>query len=289
VFQPTAAPAGGLLNDGLALQLGMKFRSSVNGTVTGVRFYKHLSNTGTHIGQLYNITGDLLASATFTSETASGWQQVNFASPVAITANATYIVSYHSSAGNYQADDFGFAAAITRGPLTGLQNGFDGPNGVYRYSPAPAYPGSNYRSSNYFVDVVFNPSAPAAEADTAGIAPDTAGIVAAAPAARLAMASPKAGSLRNARQLEGLEGVEVNPNPFSDRATVHFVLARDGAYLVGLYDAQGKLVRVLQQGQAKAGELQAIEVDGTSMASGLYLVRLQTSTGASAARLLLSR
>ncbi|WP_415830516.1 N,N-dimethylformamidase beta subunit family domain-containing protein, partial [Gillisia limnaea] len=69
VFEPTAGPTGQLLNDGQALQLGMKFRSSVNGFVSGVRFYKQSGNTGTHIGQLYSRTGSLLAQATFINET----------------------------------------------------------------------------------------------------------------------------------------------------------------------------------------------------------------------------
>ena len=50
----------------------------------GIRFYKAAANTGTHIGNLWTASGQLLASATFTNETASGWQQVNFASPVPI-------------------------------------------------------------------------------------------------------------------------------------------------------------------------------------------------------------
>ena len=62
----------------------MKFTSEVFGTVTGVRFYKVSANTGTHIGSLWSASGTLLASATFTGETASGWQQVNFSTPVQI-------------------------------------------------------------------------------------------------------------------------------------------------------------------------------------------------------------
>jgi Domain of unknown function (DUF4082) len=34
--------------------------------------------------------------ARFSGETASGWQQVNLPSPVAINANTTYVVSYHT-------------------------------------------------------------------------------------------------------------------------------------------------------------------------------------------------
>ena len=73
----------------------MKFRSDVAGYVTGVRFYKAAGNTGTHVGNLWSSTGTRLATATFTGETASGWQQVTFSPPVAIAANTVYVASYH--------------------------------------------------------------------------------------------------------------------------------------------------------------------------------------------------
>src|SRR5439155_9253308 len=63
-------------NDGSAIEVGVKFRASQAGTVTGIRFYKGNLNTGTHVGSLWTSTGTKLASATFTAETASGWQQV---------------------------------------------------------------------------------------------------------------------------------------------------------------------------------------------------------------------
>ena len=78
----------------------MKFRSQVNGYVTGVRFYKGTDNVGPHVGHLWSSTGTQLAQATFTNETASGWQRVTFASPVPITANTTYVASYHTSSGH---------------------------------------------------------------------------------------------------------------------------------------------------------------------------------------------
>ena len=65
---------------------GVRFRAEVDGLITGVRFYKSTTNTGTHVGHLWTRTGQLLATATFTNETASGWQQVSFATPVAVTA-----------------------------------------------------------------------------------------------------------------------------------------------------------------------------------------------------------
>ena len=57
------------------IEMGLKFQTSVPGTVTGVRFFKADGATGTHIGRLWNMSGDMLADVTFTNETASGWQE----------------------------------------------------------------------------------------------------------------------------------------------------------------------------------------------------------------------
>src|ERR1700683_209997 len=67
---PTVVDAGA----GGAVELGVKFTASVNGTITGIRFYKSAANTGTHIGNLWTIGGSLMASATFTGEANSGGQ-----------------------------------------------------------------------------------------------------------------------------------------------------------------------------------------------------------------------
>jgi subtilisin family serine protease len=66
-------------------ELGMKFRSTTNGYITGIRFYKGTANTGTHIANLWSSAGVLLASATYTSETALGWQEVQFPESVMLS------------------------------------------------------------------------------------------------------------------------------------------------------------------------------------------------------------
>jgi len=81
------------LNAGGPIELGLKFRSDVAGQITGIRFYKIAANTGVHTGSLWTSDGRLLATGAFTNETASGWQTLKFASPVAISANTTYIAS----------------------------------------------------------------------------------------------------------------------------------------------------------------------------------------------------
>src|SRR5207249_5460945 len=138
-----------------AVELGIRFRSDVSGYITAIRFYKGPFNTGPHIGNLWTNTGALLATATFVGETASGWQQATLSTPVAITANTTYVVSYYAPAGGYAVNLPYFASSFNTPPLHALADGLDGPNGVYRYG-ASGFPTNTYQSSNYWVDVVFN-------------------------------------------------------------------------------------------------------------------------------------
>ncbi len=63
-----------------------------------MRFYKAAANTGTHVAAVER-QRDPAAQATFTSETASGWQQGSFSTPVAVTAGTTYVVSYSTPTG----------------------------------------------------------------------------------------------------------------------------------------------------------------------------------------------
>jgi hypothetical protein len=137
--------------------LGVKFRTSFAGTVTGVRFYKSTANTGTHLGTLWSAAGERLAEATFTGETASGWQHVVFSNPVAITPGTTYVASYHAPAGHYSVTSNGFAEAISNPPLEGLSSAVSA-NGVYTYGASAAFPTSTYNAGNYGVDVLFDPA-----------------------------------------------------------------------------------------------------------------------------------
>ena len=112
IWPSTATPGTADANQSQPIELGVKFTSSSSGSITGIRFYKGINNTGTHVGNLWSSTGTLLASATFTGESASGWQQVNFSSPVAITANTVYVASYFSPTGDFAVDRNYFNTAI---------------------------------------------------------------------------------------------------------------------------------------------------------------------------------
>ena len=85
--------------DNAGIEVGVKFKSDSFGQVSGVRFYKAAANTGTHIGSLWSSDGTLLASATFTNESSTGWQTVTFSSPVSILPNTTYVAGYYAPVG----------------------------------------------------------------------------------------------------------------------------------------------------------------------------------------------
>src|SRR5262249_21956101 len=132
----SSTPSGAVdAADTSAVNLGLQFQAASSGVVTGVRFYKEGDKTGAHIGSLWSSTGTLLASGTFSNESASGWQELDFSSPVQVTAGTTYVVSYHTNTGHYAATQNGLTSAVTNGPLTALANG-----GVYAYGSAHPVP-----------------------------------------------------------------------------------------------------------------------------------------------------
>ena len=140
LFSSSDTPAVLSDSDTSQVNLGVRFTSSSAGTITGIKYYKGANDTGTHTGSLWSSTGTLLATATFTNETASGWQTVTFSNPVAIDAGTTYVASYHSN-GHYTATGNYFTTARVNGPLTAPA----GNNGVYAYGTGNLFPTSSLR------------------------------------------------------------------------------------------------------------------------------------------------
>jgi hypothetical protein len=156
-WSSSTAPSQADSGDTNSVTLGVKFRADSNGFISGIRFYKATTNTGTHVGALWTTTGTLLASARFTNESSSGWQQVTFTNPIAITANTTYIASYFAPIGHYSADAAYFATSgVDDPPIHLLANGVDGANGVYSYGSTSSFPSSSFNATNYWVDVIYN-------------------------------------------------------------------------------------------------------------------------------------
>jgi len=155
---PSDVTVGAAIWYGGAIEIGVKFGSTVAGVITGIRFYKDVSDTGTHTGSLWTSTGTLLSTVTFTGESASGWQQMSFAAPVHIAANTTYVASYFCPTGNGTSTSAYFATSgVVNSPLYALQTAVgSGYNGAYLFSATSAFPSSGSPTGrNYWVDVVF--------------------------------------------------------------------------------------------------------------------------------------
>ena len=155
IWSPSDVPAAESVNDPGDIEVGVKFRSSQDGFITGLKFYKGAQNTGPHVATLWSSSGQELATTTFSFESGSGWQQVMLSPAIPVTAGQTYVASYHTTTGFYSATSNGLGSSVVRGPLTALGNGVDGGNGVYSYGER-AFPTNSYANSNYWVDVVFN-------------------------------------------------------------------------------------------------------------------------------------
>ncbi|QIX28840.1 DUF4082 domain-containing protein [Nocardioides sp. JQ2195] len=153
VFGATV-PAVPASDDASSAELGLRFTPTSSGFVSGVRFYKGSGNTGTHVGSLWSSSAELLASATFSNESATGWQSVTFGTPVPVTAGQTYVVSYTVPNGHYAVQPWAFSSSPTdAGPLM-VDGGFGAtPAGVY--GNAGQFPSQSYQNANYFVDVSF--------------------------------------------------------------------------------------------------------------------------------------
>lgn len=145
-------PSSANLSDGVAYELGLKFRSTVAGKITAIKYYKpSMETAGGHTGRIWSATGTQLASAVFANETSSGWQTVTLSTPLNVTANTTYVVSVNVKS-RYSVTVNGLTSAINNGFLSALA----GPdNGVYGNSGS--FPSVSGQSTSVFRDVVFVP------------------------------------------------------------------------------------------------------------------------------------
>ena len=143
--------------DTASVELGMKFRSDVAGTVTGVRFYKAASNTGVHTGSLWSSTGTLLANVTFSNETASGWQQASFGRAVQLLTPGRLTlcpITLRTDTTPAIPDTSRIPGSIIHLSMP-CATAWMGRAESDLYG-AGGFPNQTFSSSNYYVDVVFS-------------------------------------------------------------------------------------------------------------------------------------
>lgn len=135
-----------------AVELGTRFKVSRPGQITQLRIYRGRNSQGTRAGTLWSSDGKVLARATFRARAAAGWQVAKLSRPVAVQNGRQYVVSYLAPHGGYSGDTQGLARPSTAYALTALR-------GVYTYGGG--FPTDVWRSTNYYVDVVYRPTPPA--------------------------------------------------------------------------------------------------------------------------------
>jgi len=143
---PTAAPQTFESTGGQTFEQGVQFSPSVNGQITHIRFWKAPGEpSSNHIGRIWANNGLLLASVFFTNETTSGWQEAQLQTPLSITANVKYRVSYNVQSVTAKTLN-GLATPVTSGPLVAWSSFSSTFAGFFPTIPS---------TSNVFVDVRF--------------------------------------------------------------------------------------------------------------------------------------
>lgn len=144
----TGSPTGQVDGDKQAVTLGVTFRTTRNGTIRGVRFFRGTTRSRPAAASLWTTDGRQLATAH--PGTGQGWVDTTFATPVKVTAGERYVASYFTDQGSYNSDGDGFGTARTVGDLA-----VPAAAGVYTYGPANRFPKQRYSASEYFVSPLF--------------------------------------------------------------------------------------------------------------------------------------
>jgi hypothetical protein len=156
-----ALPEHPTSGDTVPVTLGVQFRSSQDGYVFGVRFYRAKSNVNGYVARIWDQKGTALGTAAAPADTTAvpGWREARFAAPVPVRANDIYVASYFTSNGGYAYDVGGLRNGQARGPLTALAGPWSAAlgNGVFSYAGTPLFPDRpSSVNANYWVDVEFS-------------------------------------------------------------------------------------------------------------------------------------
>lgn len=152
LWYPTVpSPVSTETTDSSQVQLGVRFSSDVNGSITSVGFYKTSNDMSQHTVRVWDANGVSIGTGVTANETATGWQMATLSSPVPITAGLTYTASYTAPVGQYSHTDAYMTNGYTNGALHVPNNG-----GVYSYDAS--MPSQSFGSNNYWVDFIFRPS-----------------------------------------------------------------------------------------------------------------------------------
>ncbi len=133
-----------LWNDS-SVELGIRFKSDVDGNVTGVRYYKVAGCAAATTGSLWAMDGTQLATGVFGPAADNSWTTLTFTSPVAITAGTPYIASFHTTCIPIMS---GVSTTFDNTPLHSL-------GAYFAYGASAVFPNTANSGTNYSADIQF--------------------------------------------------------------------------------------------------------------------------------------
>jgi hypothetical protein len=96
-----AVPNNSVEADQSAVTVGLKFWSTTAGSVSAIKFYRGAASPQGYIATLYSAAGTVLGSVQMAQESSPvpGWQVAQFASPISISRNTSYVAAYYAPSG----------------------------------------------------------------------------------------------------------------------------------------------------------------------------------------------
>ncbi len=93
--------------------------------------------------------------------------------------------------------------------------------------------------------------------------------------------------LKDATALQ--QNLSAFPNPFNNTISFSFKVAEQGKSTLKLYDMNGKLLATVFNGGLQKGTLHTVNFDGSKLPDGIYISRLQTTSGVIEQKIIKSR
>jgi len=206
---------------------------------------------------------------------------------VALSPDSLYVVTYYSTNRITARQNGVFNGNLNRTPLIGVgTNTIYGPNGVYVYGGG--FPTVSASGRSYFADLVFisTPAATPIAFKLTGIT-DSKGCTRTVnqtrnvtPTTCAIPALSKSSTTNNAVQKQVLTMPETfileqnRPNPFNNTTTITYTIPKQVHVTLTVYDLQGRIIRIIDEGQRKAGKYM-LNIDSRNMNKGIYMYRLQ--------------
>ncbi|HEX6339441.1 DUF4082 domain-containing protein [Umezawaea sp.] len=133
--------------DAEPVEVGMRTRFDRPGSITGVALRRG-SYAGPITVRVWSSAGVLLG------EQVTAESRIMLTTPVPVTADEDYVVSYYTPEGGYRSSEHYFTGTVVSMPFTAPHDGVSGA-GVYRYGVGGGFPTDTWHDSNYWIAPYF--------------------------------------------------------------------------------------------------------------------------------------